>query len=399
MSAARSSSPNLEAPARVVLVDDDPLIMRALTTVLTREGYVLETFGDPRAVVERARDRSAGSIDLIVSDITMPQMTGLEMLGALREQNTIVPVVFLTGAPRVGDAMSAMELGAFRYLAKPIDLEQLRRVVSEAIRWGRLTRAATDGPAADARARLEAAFGRALGGIELAFQPIVVAGSGELYGYEALMRSSEPELPSPPAVLDAAEKLGRLHELGRHLRDRVAQQARDAGPRATFFVNLHPSDLADPTLYDVESPLTEHAPSIVLEITERASLEGIDEVEKRIARLRSLGFRIAVDDLGAGYAGLSYFARVSPDVVKVDMSLTRGIDADPVRRRVVGSLCALAHDLHMTVVAEGIETEAELACVTRLGVELVQGFFIARPAPYPASASGVRALEEEVARG
>ncbi|RYE84278.1 MAG: EAL domain-containing protein, partial [Myxococcales bacterium] len=174
--------------------------------------------------------------------------------------------------------------------------------------------------------------------------------------------------------------------LGRHIRELVAAQASAQPYEHSFFVNLHSADLADPQLYDDDSPLMRHASSVVLELTERASLEGIGDVDRRLNELRERGFRIAVDDLGAGYAGLSYFARVKPDIIKIDMSLTRDIDRDPVKSRVVASMCSLARDLGMTTVAEGIETEAELARVSMLGVELIQGYLLGKPAPYPVGA-------------
>lgn len=375
MGSSRSSE------GRIVVVDDDPMVGTSLSNVLALSGYEVDTFTSPyEAIAHLARK----PVDVVMSDVNMPGMSGLEMVAKLREAQADVPVVFLTGAPRVEDSMRAIELGAFRYLAKPIDSKQMNVVVRDAVKWGRLSRATTQGPSGNERELLEISFGSALATIRMAYQPIVATETRRVFGYEALLRSKEPELPTPTDVLDAAERLGQLHTLGRRLRDLVAQQASRAQPfDHTFFVNLHPSDLADPMLYEASAPLSAFAGSVVLEITERASLEGIGEVERRIASLRRMGYRIAVDDLGAGYAGLSYFARVSPDVVKIDMSLARGIDADSVKQRVVSSICTLARDLDMLIVAEGIETEPELSCVRDLGADLVQGYLIARPGAYP----------------
>jgi EAL domain-containing protein (putative c-di-GMP-specific phosphodiesterase class I) len=372
----------MTSSAQVVVVDDDPMVASSLTKMLSVAGHRVDAFGSAQEAIAHL---SKSPADVVISDVNMPGMTGLEMLAALRVARADVPVVFLTGAPRLEDTMRAMELGAFRYLAKPIDSEQLARVVRDAVSWGRLTRVtASDAPEASQRKELDAALTRSMATMQMAYQPIVSAASRVTFGYEALMRSQEPALRSPPDVLDAAEKLGRLHELGRRLRDITAAQVTRARPfDHTFFVNLHASDLADPTLYDPSSALAAFAPSVILEITERASLEGIADIERCITSLRSMGYRIAVDDLGAGYAGLSYFARVSPDVVKIDMSLTRNLDADPVRRRVVASICTLARELDILVVAEGIETEGELTCVRDLGADLIQGYLIAKPAPYP----------------
>lgn len=366
---------------RVVVVDDDPMVGTSLSGMLSRAGYDVVTFTAADPAIDHIRQ---ARVDVILSDVNMPGMTGLEMVDSLRRLKSYVPVVFLTGAPTVEDSMRAIELGAFRYLAKPIDTAAVNAVVREAVKWGQLTRASLDGPGGGEREALHASFVRALAGVRMVYQPIVAATTRQIFGYEALLRSSEPTLPSPPAVLDAAEKLGQIHPLGRRLRELCAAQMTKARPfDHTFFVNLHSSDLTDPTLYDTTTPLAAHASVVVLEITERASLEGVGEVEQRVGALRKMGYRIAVDDLGAGYAGLSYFARISPDVVKIDMSLTRGIHLDPVKRRVVASMCTLARDLDMLIVAEGIETDEELTVVQDLGVDLVQGYLIARPAPYP----------------
>jgi len=368
--------------SRIAIVDDDTMVAASLAALLERAGYVVERFSSPEDALGYLVHES---FDAVVSDVSMPTMTGLDMLARMRERHHDLPVIFITGAPRLEDTMRAMELGAFRYLSKPIQRDQLLKVVEEAVKWGKLTRVGSESSIGAVRENLEAAFNRAMHGIYMAYQPIVGAGTGKLLGYEALLRSKEPALPSPPAVLDAAEKLGRLHALGRRIRELVAIQAGQQDFKHAFFVNLHSADLADPQLYDSDSPLSKFASSVVLELTERASLEGIGDVERRLADLRRMGFRIAVDDLGAGYAGLSYFARVSPDIVKIDMSLTRDVEKDPVKRRIVASMCQLARELSMSVVAEGIETEAELACVTEIGADLIQGYIIGKPLPYPSA--------------
>jgi EAL domain-containing protein (putative c-di-GMP-specific phosphodiesterase class I) len=232
-----------------------------------------------------------------------------------------------------------------------------------------------------ARSALEVSFRRAMSMLKVVYQPIIDVKTKEPAGYEALMRPGDPSLPNPPAMLDAAEKLGRLHLLGRRVRNLVAGEIERACTHRSIFVNLHPADLADDDLFDPASPLTRRARQVVLELTERASLEGIADVEARLERLRALGYRIAVDDLGAGYAGLSYFARVRPDLVKIDMSLVRSVDSDPVRQRVVSSLVSLATGLGMKVVGEGVETTGERDAMVRLGCHYVQGYALARPGP------------------
>jgi EAL domain-containing protein (putative c-di-GMP-specific phosphodiesterase class I) len=147
-----------------------------------------------------------------------------------------------------------------------------------------------------------------------------------------------------------------------------------------LFVNLHSADLADPELYAETSPLTRHASRVVLEVTERRSLDGTPDVRSRIAELRRLGYRIAVDDLGAGYAGLSCVSLLEPDIVKLDMSLIRDIDRSSRKRSLVASMLRVCQvELGMQVVCEGVETNAEYETLVADGATLLQGYLFARP--------------------
>jgi EAL domain-containing protein (putative c-di-GMP-specific phosphodiesterase class I) len=146
-----------------------------------------------------------------------------------------------------------------------------------------------------------------------------------------------------------------------------------------FFVNLHPDDFLDEDLYDAASPLASLAPEIVLEITERSPIDSVPDIRGRVARLRALGFRLAVDDLGAGYAGLTSFASLQPDFVKLDRGLVAGIDGEPVKRKLVGSVLSVCRELGIAVVAEGVETPGERETAAALGCDLMQGFLFRRP--------------------
>src|SRR5690242_2297749 len=183
---------------------------------------------------------------------------------------------------------------------------------------------ALDAPAPSPAPALERAFRRAMDGLYMVFQPIVSWTEREIVAYEALVRTCEPELARPDLLFSAAERLDMIIPVGRRIRRGVAQLVSTAPERVSLFVNVHGGELADPELYDPESPLSLVAHRIVLEITERWSLERFHDVGERIRALRDLGFSVAVDDLGAGYAGLTSFARLRPEVVKLDMSLIRG---------------------------------------------------------------------------
>jgi EAL domain-containing protein (putative c-di-GMP-specific phosphodiesterase class I) len=370
--------------AKILVVDDDETLARSYARMLAGDGYEVEVRFDGEAGVDAVRRTP---FDVVLSDIDMPRLGGLALLERIRAHDVDLPVVLITGSPSVETAMAAIEHGALRYLAKPVDVKQLRTVTGNAVRLHRLARAkrsaldlagGVDRLVGD-RAGLVASFSSALDTLWIAYQPIVSWSRREVYGYEALMRSREPSLPHPGAILDAAERLERLPELGRAIRAAASLPSARMPEGSMLFVNLHSNDLLDDELFDTMRPLALVAKQVVLEITERASLSHIRDVQARVARLRAMGFRIAVDDLGAGYAGLTSFAQLEPEVVKLDMSLVRNVHEQPTKQTLVRTMITMCHELGMQVVAEGIETAAERDAIVAAGCDLMQGYFFAKP--------------------
>src|SRR5262249_10274375 len=151
-----------------------------------------------------------------------------------------------------------------------------------------------------------------------------------------------------------------------------------------LFVNLHTMDLLDEDLLSPDSPLSRIANRVVLEITERASLDGVKDVRSRIAALREMGFRIAIDDFGAGYAGLASFALLEPEIVKLDIMLVGDIHVNATKQKLVKSMAELCKDMGIMVVGEGVETAEVRDALVALGCDLLQGYFFARPGtPFP----------------
>jgi EAL domain-containing protein (putative c-di-GMP-specific phosphodiesterase class I) len=367
----------------ILVVDDEPTLLRGISRVLSERGYNVVCERDGEAALRTFRGRE---FDVIVTDIAMPNMDGIQLLRQLREHDADVPVVLITGEPAVSTAVKALEYGAFHYLTKPIPLGNLEDVVDKAAclrRMARMKRQAADllerALPSHSRAPLESSFYRALDSLWMAYQPILRATDGHIYGYEALLRSKEATLPHPGAVLDAAERLDMLDVLGRTIRERSAGPMRDAPEGTVLFVNLHTTDLLDPLLMSPDTPLSKIAKNVVLEITERASLDQVKDVRARVAALREMGFRIAVDDLGAGYAGLTSFALLEPEIVKLDMTLVRDVHLNSTKQKLVRSMTQLAHDMGMMVVGEGVEIPEERDALINLGCDLLQGYLFAKP--------------------
>lgn len=376
--------PGRDASPRVLVVDDDQSTIHFLQESLSSSGYEVSCAESGEAAEQML---GSDSFDVILSDISMPGIDGIALLRAVRERDLDVPVVLLTGGPNLETAIQAIEYGAFRYLLKPIGLTELQDVIRKAVQVHRLARIRKQadsllesraGELAD-RAGLDASFSRAVDALWIAYQPILSFSTRELFAYEAFVRSRDAILSHPQALLEAAERLGFVHRLGRVIRQRVSEGAENVAPGRLVFVNIHPQDLEDEELYSATAPLAAHAPRVVLEITERATLERINDLSSRVEALRSIGYRLAVDDLGAGYAGLTSFVQLNPEIVKIDMSLVRGIDRDTARQKLVRSMLDVCRDMGVQVVCEGVETGVERDTLVGLGADLLQGYLFGVP--------------------
>jgi EAL domain-containing protein (putative c-di-GMP-specific phosphodiesterase class I)/CheY-like chemotaxis protein len=368
---------------QVLIVDDDPAVGRSCARLLSSWGYDVETFLVGPEAIQRAGEKP---FDVILSDINIPGMNGLEILRTVRANDRDMPVILMTGDPGLETARGAIEGGALSYLIKPVSGIQLREVIARAVKVHESARRErqilnSTEVVAKERETLQSRLDRGLDGLWMAFQPIVCWSTKTVIAYEGLLRSTEPTLPSPMDVIRAAESLGQIHEVGRRMRRKVADTMTEFPDVPGMFVNLHVLDLEDEDLFDAKSPLARFAEKIHLEITERSALEKVGDVVERIARLRSLGYKIAIDDLGEGYSGLTSFVQLEPEAVKLDMSLIRGIDVVPMKKKLVRAMSTLCRELDSRMIAEGVETAAERDALIEVGADLFQGFLFSKPAP------------------
>ncbi len=345
---------------------------------------MVSTLGAARAAL--------GDVDLdaLVLDLGLPDGSGLELLRELRGKNSELPVVLMTGALSTEAAAQALRSRVSEYLPKPFAPEELLQSVRTAVDAGRISRVRTkllaarfggdefvnDLPGTQKR------FALALPKIRMAFQPIVRAADSSVFGYEALLRCDEPSLATPQRLFAAAEVLGRVTDVGRVVRARVAAtMLADPTRLEAIFLNVHPAEVRADLLSDETDPLWAVADRVILEITEHASLEGGSKLDAELARIRGLGYRLAVDDLSEGYASLSSLVRVRPDIAKIDMSLVRDVHRMLLKRDIVAALVDIARRSGIVVVAEGIETIDERDTLVDLGCDLFQGYLFARPGP------------------
>ena len=329
------------------------------------------------------------SFDAFLCDIYLPDLDGLKLLQIAHDQDRDMPVILMTGRPGVETARKAVEWGAQSYLIKPLPLPQLKELLERCLRQRRLAhaqRALLDSNPNFIRETeaLRGLFDAAMDGMWMAFQPIVSWSGKNVVAYEALLRTKAQALFRPTEILCAAESLGEIHTLGHKTRGLIGEVMQANPNLPGVFINLHPLDLLDEELYLPASTLAAFAPRIHFEITERMAIEKVPDTHERIGRLRALGYKIAIDDLGEGYSGLNSLAELEPDAVKLDMSLIRGIDQSPTKQKMVKALASLCKDLGTPLVAEGVETTAECDSLVALGADWLQGFLFAHPDfPFP----------------
>ncbi len=218
-------------------------------------------------------------------------------------------------------------------------------------------------------------------GPQIVYQPIVDIATQEVLGLEALSRFSDDQGPAEWFTAAAAVGLGTDLELSAVRRALVGLA--HMPENAYLAVNVSPDTLADRRLVD----LVRTAPPgrIVLELTEHCAVADYGPCRTAMKAFRAHGVRLAVDDAGAGYASLRHIIDLAPDIIKVDRSLVKGIDADAARRSLFVALVTFARDLGASLVAEGVETAAEAHQLSRWGVGLGQGWYFGRPAPLAAS--------------
>jgi len=221
------------------------------------------------------------------------------------------------------------------------------------------------------------------------FQPIVAVENPRIIGYEALIRGPEDSLlHKPDALFAVAHESRLLAALEFACREVSCERFAALNLPGKLFLNMSPLSFTDNQYRDgVTREILQRvglsAERVVFELTESQPLDELDLLRSASNHFQRQGFAIALDDLGAGYAGLRVWSELCPDYVKIDRHFISGIDKDPVKREFVRAMLDIAHRMGHKAIAEGIETAAEYATLVTMGIEYVQGYFIARPQALP----------------
>lgn len=387
-------------PPRVLIVDDQPTNVRMLELMLQSADVTdIASTTDP---FEAQTLFSSFEPDLVLLDLRMPGLDGIavmEELARLTPDDSFVPVVVLT-ADDSADAMErALAAGAKDFLTKPFNFTEvvlrirnlletrslhLRLHSQKAALEDQIRRQAEEeARAAESRRLVAERIQRVLRGAGMAmlFQPISDLSSGHIEGVEALARFSGEPRRTPDRWFKEAAEIGLGTQL-EVLAVAMAVAAADLVPAGAYLaVNVSPTTITSPALLGVLDNTT--VGRLVLEVTEHAEVDDYGALCASLEELRDHGWRIAVDDAGAGYASLRHILRLRPEIIKLDTALTQGVDVDPVRRVLASSMISFAAEMNATVTAEGVENRGERDALRDLGVPYGQGYYLARPAPLP----------------
>ncbi len=377
----------------ILVIEDDIRVRENIQEILELEGFDALVAGDGRSGLVLARDTEP---DLVICDVMMPELDGYGVLSALRDHDTTVniPFIFLTAKASRHDMRHGMELGADDYLTKPFTPDELRRAVSACLlkyqrqqgaklapTWEKLDREIRDGIARDE--------------FVLFYQPQVSLTTGQVIGAEALVRWQHPErgFVSPGEFIPAAEASGAIVPLGTWVMRTACQQARqwhDQGKPVRVSVNLAAQQVTAGAvaqeLVDIAAETGFDLHWLDVELTETSLLTDRDRAIAVMQRLREIGVAIAIDDFGTGYSSLKYLQRFPFDILKIDRCFVENIDSNPGNRAIVTAIIQMSHDLNLQVIAEGIETVAELNILRAHHCDAIQGYLFSRPLPAEAFA-------------
>jgi len=375
---------------RVLVVEDDGALSALYQRVLRADGFEVHAAATGKQALEQI---ARHQFDAIVSDIAMPEMDGVSLLQSLREVDELVPVLFLTGQPAVESVQRAIELRAFRYLLKPVGLSALVASVRRAAsccRWIRAREAAANAVRNSdvvelSEAELAVQLEDGLDLLRVYYQPVVDVQSRRLRGFRILGRSLHPALPTFEDLLVVADKLGRRAELRNKLWSLTTAPFEYLHESLLLFVWTDLDGLTDALEH---RELNARAPQTVLMVSDRRGIEDGADERALLSKLRARGYRLGVDQLGEGYAGLNSLAWLEPEFLELEATLIRHLADDAEQQRLVGALGALAKELGAVVTAEGVADEWDARVLSQLGCNLFSWDVAATPdelAPFSAA--------------
>ena len=358
--------------SKLLIVEDDLVVLDPLSRFLEQKGHHVQT----ATTIEKALAVCQnGRPQLVLTDLHLPDGIALELLKKAREISHEILFILMTEMGDVNLLLEALRLGVDDYLFKPIaNLENVASIIEKQLKKhpeGGEMLTDVDLEQSD---KIHSMIQRS--DFKMAFQPIFNLNDRSVFGYEALLRPGASAPAEKPGVLmDLAKHLGISQELDLACIEKALDTVPPNTPR--LFANIEIPTVVHPdSLLKVVALAERFKQPLVLEITERGTVANLNSLVSPCEILRKRKIALAVDDVGSGYASMERVLSIRPQFLKIAMSITRSVDADTIRRVMAESILYMSERIGASVIAEGIETEKELAILKRVGVKLGQGYYL-----------------------
>ncbi len=363
----------------ILLVDDEIDFAAVMAMRLQLRGYEVSIAHNGEEALIKAR----GKPELILLDVMMPLMNGYETCSKLRQDNETknIPIIMLT-AKNISskDKVEGLQMGADDYIIKPFEIEELFARIEALLRRSGLSEEMNE-----CKTSLIEEFKSIVWkeSVEITFQPIFYLNPRNLFAYEVLTHGPKhSQLENPEKLFQCALDCGMFLELETMYRKKALKKINGLTDKKLFFFNTSPYIIESEKFKEIIS-LYDKPEQIGLEITERAEIKNFPLYCQTLNSIRSLGFKIALDDVGNGYSSLDSVAEIELNYVKIDSTMVRDIAASPKKQNLVKAILQFCRQSKIISIGEGIETEDELHTLIDLGVEAGQGYLLGRPTLEP----------------
>ncbi|MEA5568277.1 EAL domain-containing response regulator [Anabaena sp. UHCC 0399] len=385
---------------KILVIEDEELVRENILDLLEAEDFETVAADNGRIGINLAL---AEFPDLILCDMMMPEVDGYGVLTTLRQEpsTAAIPFIFLTAKSAKADFRQGMDMGADDYLTKPFTrAELLSAVMNRLERQATLKKHFINQNTVKTTSPKMQLVSMSLNQVikkqkfqefEVHYQPIVDISSGKIVAAESLLRWQSPELGlvSPAEFIPLAESTGLIITIGQWVVENVCQQIRtwqNAGiDYLTLSVNLSVIEFNRPDLIKKITHVLKKnnldPKYLELELTESMIMQDLNNAIFTIHELQSLGVKIAIDDFGTGYSSLVYLKNLPVNTLKIDRYFIHNVAQDPQKSAITKALIEMAHNMNMQVIAEGVETEAELSFLRENHCDSMQGFLFSRALP------------------
>jgi EAL domain-containing protein (putative c-di-GMP-specific phosphodiesterase class I)/DNA-binding NarL/FixJ family response regulator len=380
----------VEPMIRVMIADDEEGIRDALSSLLDDDEQisVVGTGRDAdQAIAIAAREHP----DVALLDVRMPRGGGPRAAREIAQVSPGTELIALSANDDLDDIRAMVRAGAGAYLVKGEGSAEIVDAIHRCVEgsdgrthWAALLPRSFGTRPFGSRERLRRIEAVVRGqGVEIVFQPIFDLRDGRPVGAEALCRFSADPVRTPDVWFAEAADVGLGIELEMMAVGRAVQSLEWLDPSITLGVNVSPEACCSPELSELLEIVPAHR--LVLEITENAPVLDYERLATALAPIRARGVRLAIDDTCSGYASLRHVLHLRPDTIKLDITLTRGVETDTARRLLVEALVGFAPSVGAEVLAEGVESAEQLRTLIDAGVQLGQGYLLGYPGPLPSS--------------